>query len=79
MRTVNIQEAKNQFSRIVQEAAEGKEVIIAKAGKPLAKLVPLGNKPKFKRLGFMRGKGIADIDIKSFGQEEIEAMFEGRE
>ena len=40
MRTVNVHEAKKHFSRLVDLAAAGEEIIIAKAGKPVARLVP---------------------------------------
>ena len=41
MRTINIQEAKTHLSRLVDEVSAGEELIIAKAGKPLARLVPI--------------------------------------
>ena len=44
MKTVNIHAAKTQLSALVEEAASGKEIIIAKAGKPMARLVPLERK-----------------------------------
>lgn len=43
---VNIHEAKTHFSRLLERVALGEEVIIAKAGKPVAKLVPLAGQPK---------------------------------
>lgn len=48
---VNIHEAKAQFSRLVERVARGEEIVIGKAGKPVAKLVPLlkGVKPSFSR------------------------------
>jgi prevent-host-death family protein len=54
-RVVNIHEAKTQFSKLVEEAASGHEVIIAKAGKPVARLSPLA-KTRTKKLGLLRGK-----------------------
>jgi prevent-host-death family protein len=45
MQTVNIHEAKTQFSRLVDAAAGGEEIIIAKAGKPAARLVPMERFP----------------------------------
>lgn len=38
---INIHEAKTQLSKLVEEAAQGEEIIIAKAGRPIARLVPL--------------------------------------
>jgi prevent-host-death family protein len=48
MKTVNIHAAKTHLSSLVEEAAGGEEIIIAKAGKPVARLVAL-EKPKFER------------------------------
>ena len=42
-KAINIHEAKTQLSRLVEQAAAGREIVIAKAGKPLARLVPLAN------------------------------------
>jgi prevent-host-death family protein len=53
---INIHEAKTQLSKIVDEVAAGREVIIAKAGKPMARLVPLAEAPRRKKLGLLRGK-----------------------
>ncbi len=57
MRTVNIHEAKTHLSRLVDRAAKGEPFIIAKAGKPLVKVVPLDAPPahEAKRIGFMPG------------------------
>ncbi|MDP1633538.1 MAG: type II toxin-antitoxin system prevent-host-death family antitoxin [Gallionellaceae bacterium] len=54
MQTVNIHEAKTQFSRFVDQAEAGEEIVIARAGKPVARLValePLTNKPRNLGLG----------------------------
>ena len=53
---INIHEAKTHLSRIVEEVAGGREVIIGKAGKPMARLVPLVAKAKPKRFGTLKGK-----------------------
>jgi prevent-host-death family protein len=79
MRTVNIHEAKTHFSRLVEAAANGETVIIAKAGKLLARLAPLeqpaaGGK---RRLGFMRGQITVPDDFDTMGEAEIAAMFNG--
>lgn len=58
---INIHEAKTHLSRLVEQASAGEEIIIAKAGKPMARLVPLAPVVKPKKLGLLRGKiGIAD-------------------
>ena len=58
MQTVNIYEAKTHLSRLVQEAASGEPFIIAKAGRPLVKVVPLDAPEggQVRRLGFLRGQ-----------------------
>ncbi len=50
MKTINIQAAKTHLSRLVEEAAAGEEIILAKAGKPLVKLVPYAP-ARFARVG----------------------------
>lgn len=53
---VNIHEAKTQLSRLVEDAAAGKEIVIAKAGKPIAKLSPVEPKRGPRKLGILKGK-----------------------
>lgn len=55
-KTINIHEAKTHLSRLVDQAAAGKEIVIAKAGKPMARLVPLMQEPKPKKFGLLKGK-----------------------
>jgi len=56
MKTVSIHVAKTHLSSLVEEAAAGGEIVIAKAGKPIARLVPL-EKPDFlKTFGMLKGK-----------------------
>jgi prevent-host-death family protein len=79
MRTVNIHEAKTHLSKLVEEANEGKEVIIAKAGKPMARLVPVRTGRKGRRLGPLAGKFSIPTDFDAPLPEELIASFEGRE
>lgn len=79
MQTINIHEAKTHLSRLVDQAANGEPFVIAKAGKPLVKVVAL-NAPaegQVKRLGFMAGQGQVPDDFDRMGAREIEAMFGG--
>jgi prevent-host-death family protein len=80
MRTVNMHEAKTHLSRLVNRAANGEPFIIAKAGKPLVKVVPLDApvSGERKRLGFMPGIEVPD-DFDTMFSEEIEKMFYGDE
>ena len=77
MRTVNIHEAKTHLSRLVDEAANGEPFVIAKAGKPLVKVIPLDAPVGLerRRLGFMTGELDVPDDFDRMGQEEIERIF----
>ena len=77
-KTVNVHEAKTHLSRLVDLAAAGQEVIIAKAGKPMARLVPLNPKPQPKKLGQLKGQISVPDDFNApLGENEL-AAFEGR-
>ena len=80
MLTVNIHDAKTQLSRLVERAAQGESFIIAKAGKPMVKVVPLGRAEvgSAGRLGFMAGEFSVPDDFDQMGGGEIEDMFTGR-
>ena len=56
MRYVNIHEAKTHFSHLVDAAMFGRETVIAKAGKPVARLVPIEKKKPKRKLGILKGK-----------------------
>jgi prevent-host-death family protein len=80
MLTVNIHEAKTQLSRLVELAAQGETFIIAKAGKPMVKVVPLGKAEigTSVRLGFMAGECTIPRDFDQMGGDEIATMFAGK-
>lgn len=84
MEMVTIHEAETNLSRLVERVAKGESVVIAEAGKPLAKLVPLDEAkvgvdvPAARRLGFMNGEIKVPDDFDTMGADEILAMFEGR-
>jgi prevent-host-death family protein len=56
MKTVNIHEAKTHLSRLAEEVAGGEEIIVAKAGRPIMKLIPIAKKNKKRKIGLLRGK-----------------------
>jgi prevent-host-death family protein len=56
MDTVNLYEAKTNLSQLVERAARGEEIIIAKAGRPLARLVPLARRTAPRPLGLLAGE-----------------------
>jgi prevent-host-death family protein len=72
-------EAKTHLSRLVDRAAKGEPFIIAKAGKPLVKVVPLDAPAagEMKRLGFMAGQISVPDDFDTMFADEIEKMFYG--
>jgi prevent-host-death family protein len=75
MVTVNIHEAKTQLSRLVDRAAKGEPFVIAKAGKPLVKVLALDRPDTPQRLGFLAGEIAVPDDFDRMGEKEIEAMF----
>lgn len=77
MRTVNIHEAKTQLSRLVERAAAGEPFVIAKAGRPMVKVVPLDAVASPRRLGFMDGAGRVPDDFDRIGTADIDALFAG--
>jgi prevent-host-death family protein len=79
METVNIREAKIHLSRLIEKAAKGEASIIAKAGKPMVKVVPLDEvtAPKKRPIGFMKGQFTVPEGFDTMMADEIEAMFYG--
>lgn len=77
---VNIHEAKTHLSRLVARAAAGEEIVIGKAGKPMAKLVPYSENKEPRKLGAWKGKIWLAPDWDSDEvNEEITRLFEGEE
>jgi len=76
MESANIHEAKTHLSRLVERAASGEEIIIAKAGKPMAKLVPYREEVKPRQPGSWRGKVKIHDDFDTL-PEDVEAAFRG--
>jgi prevent-host-death family protein len=76
-KTINIHEAKTHLSRLVEQAAAGREVIIAKAGKPLARLVPLADVARPKKLGQLKGKITVPDNFNAPLDAETLALFQG--
>lgn len=81
MTIVNMHEAKTHFSKIVDQACKGECTIIAKASKPVAKMVPLDEPtPKtMRRFNFMKGQIEVPADFDTIFQKEIEELFYGEE
>jgi prevent-host-death family protein len=79
MKTVNMHEAKTHLSRLVDAAAKGEPFVIAKAGKPMVKVMAIdAPEPKpIMRRGFLAGQVRVPDDFDTMMQDEIIAMFEG--
>jgi prevent-host-death family protein len=72
---VNIHEAKTRFSQLIERVERGEEVVIARAGKPVARLVPLNGRPR--DLGRMRGRIRVADDFDAPLPAEVLAGFTG--
>lgn len=77
MHTVNIHEAKTHLSKLVEQAAKGEPFVIAKAGKPLVKVMALSapETGQTRRLGFLTGEIAIPEDFDRMGSAEIEQLF----
>jgi prevent-host-death family protein len=78
MQTVNIHEAKTNFSRLVDAAASGEEIVIAKAGKPAARLVPIAQTKIKRRFGGLKDKVRISDDFDAPFPDDVIAAFEGQ-
>lgn len=77
MKQVNMHEAKTNLSRLVDEASEGHVIVLAKAGKPVAKLVPIDEPRKPRKPGFMKGKIRVAKDFDAPLPPDVLETFEG--
>ena len=77
MQQYNIHAAKTHLSALVEKAAMGDSFIIAKAGKPMVKVIPFSSqKTQKKRIGFLKGQIEVPSDFDKMGQNEIIEAFE---
>ena len=76
--TVNIHEAKTHLSRLIDEVAAGAEIIIAKAGKPMARLSPISAPATKKHLGLLNGRIKVAEDFNTPLDDAVLGLFEGR-
>jgi prevent-host-death family protein len=81
MQTYNIHDAKTQLSRLVEQAAKGESFVIAKAGKPMVKVIALDTPEtsQQKRFGFMAGQIKVPDDFNTMVAKEIQKLFAGKE
>lgn len=73
---VNIHEAKTHLSRLVDRVEAGEEILIARAGKPAARLVPLAPRPHTRELGVWRGRVVIHDDFDEL-PDELASAFRG--
>lgn len=73
---VNVHEAKTHLSRLLEDVASGAEVVIARAGKPVARLVPIPPRSKPKRLGLLEGRFDVPDDLNAPLPPDVQAGFE---
>jgi prevent-host-death family protein len=78
MKQVNIHQAKTELSKLIERAEAGEEIVIARAGKPAAKLVPLTRARGRRRLGLLDGKFRIPDDFNKVLPDSVIHAFEGR-
>jgi prevent-host-death family protein len=77
MRQVNIHQAKTQFSQLLEDVARGEEIVIARAGKPIARLVAIADTNQPRRRGLLKGRIVMAADFDAPLPAEVLASFEG--
>jgi prevent-host-death family protein len=77
MQTVNIHDAKTQFSKLIEAVSQGERVIIAKAGKPVAELIAIESALPVRKPGSLKGKIKIDDDFDAPLPDETLDAFEG--
>ncbi len=78
MKQVNIHEAKTELSKLIERVEAGEEIVIARAGKPAARLVPLRKLRRRRRLGLLDGKFQIPGDFNAPLPDSVIRAFEGR-
>jgi prevent-host-death family protein len=78
MAVVNIHAAKTHLSRLIDQAAAGEEIVIARAGRPVARLVKLEEQPRRRVLGLLRGRVEVSDDFNAPLPDYLLNLFEGR-
>ncbi len=75
MKSINMRDAKTHLSRLVERVQAGEEFVIAKAGRPAARLVPLGTASRPVKTGGLRVPGGVPDDFDTMFAEQIETLF----
>lgn len=74
-RMVNVHEAKTHLSRLLEQVSQGEEILIAKAGRPVARLVPAGERPVRREPGSAAGRVVVGEDFDAPLPEEVLEAF----
>ena len=77
MRVVHIGATKTQFSELIEAVAQGEEIVIARAGKLVAMLVPIPSQKTVRQPGAMKGKIKIAADFDASLPDDLQAAFEG--
>lgn len=77
MTIINIHQAKTHLSKLVDAVTHGEEIIIAKAGRPVAKLIPISGKKSKRKPGALKGKITISEDFDAPLSEDLLKQFEG--
>ena len=77
MKSINIHEAKTHLSRLVERVEAGEEIIIAKAGRPAARLVPIKEARRPVKIGGLKARAPVPDDFNTMFEKETEALFAG--
>ena len=72
---IDIEDARLQLSELIERVTAGEQIVLAKAGKPVAKLVPLSNESKTRILGSAKGEFVVPDDFNDLLPKEIEDLF----
>ena len=79
MTKVNIHEAKTHFSKLLRRVSAGEEIVIARGGTPVARLVPMEGMPRSRTLGLYRGRIQVSQDFDDALPEDVLDEFEGEQ
>ena len=78
MQTINIHEAKTHLSKLVEEVSKGQEIVIAKSGKPMARLTGISPAKPVRKPGFLKSKIRIAEDFDAPLPDDILSAFEGK-
>ena len=79
MKSLNVHEAKTHFSKLLARVEKGHQVLISRAGKPVARLVPHSQRPRAPVFGADRGTFVVPEDFDAPIPDDVLASFDGRD